>query len=298
MIEKYKKYKDLEKFINNQPISNSEKNYSLVFNNCTGLSESSDGSNLFNDNCFGCLFCSFGILRISFISHFGFDNLNSLAEMSFKKELIKPIKARNNLSNPYRTLEFFTKTAETKNIQPWVAGLMQNTCSNPCRVSMEINAPNESFNRDGRIDVCVITDSFLMAIETKTSLDDALNDERFVDQYAKYMEVIEEHRGKNDYVLLILVGGKETDLLPSTHAECTGKIGNKSNRFYNLVSSHNIKFISANALWALALKYFMFGKDYQVDKILKNVFSNEKCIGLLTSGKIMGFDSQYSILEL
>ncbi len=298
MIYSYKKYKDVEYYIRNVPFNNKDIEYSLIFGNCQGISENSDGINSFNDKCFGCLFCGFGSMKEVFIEHFGIEALLKISDNAFKENMIVPLQAKKLLSNPYRNIEFFTKVSETKNIQPWAAGLLQNICSTPCRIGMEVHAPNELFNRDGRLDVCAITKNHMLVFETKTTLDDALRDERFVEQHAKYAPVIDKYLSREDYLLAIMFGGKESDLLPSTHHLCTSNIGNKAARFYKLINEFSIPFVSAHALWCLAVKYIIQGEEFQADKFFKNVFKDKNCIGLVSAGKMVRNMNEYVIQKI
>lgn len=296
MIYRHKKYKDIEAFILGNPVNNNDIEYSLVFGNCEGISENKNREISFNNKCFGCLFCAFGNMKESFIDLFGHNQLLEIANKGFNGEIVDPVNARLILGNPYRNLECFTKTAETKNIQPWAAGILQSICKKPCRVGMEIQAPNDIFDRDGRLDVCAMTNDFLMVFETKTSLDDALNDERFVEQHAKYSPVISKHLNNNEYFLSIMIGGKETDLLPESHELCSSRVGEKSERFYKLISEYSIPFISANALWLLALSNLLGVEKRSADDFFRSIAEDSRVVGIVTAGKIV-FNGEKFIIE-
>ena len=130
-------------------------------------------------------------------------------------------------------------------------------------------------------------------MESKISLDDALKDERFIEQYHKYTTEIE--KSTSNYIYLTLFGGKETELFPISSSYCSGKIGGKSERFYSIVINNNISFISATALWCLCCKYLVLGNAFAWDVFLKEIFSNPNCIGLLSAGKVMNINGSITI---
>lgn len=140
----------------------------------------------------------------------------------------------------------------------------------------------------------LITD--LLTLESKISLDDALKDERFIEQQAKY--TVEIEKSISDYIYITLFGGKETDLLPTDHKECTSKIGGKSDRFYSMVNDYGIRFISANAIWLMCCKFICEGESYSWDEFLTKVFDDPKCVGLISAGKIIKTTTGYEIANV
>ena len=137
---------------------------------------------------------------------------------------------------------------------------------------------------------------YLLAIETKTTLDDALADERFIEQYEKY--TVEIEKSIQNYTYLTLIGGKESDLLPPDNKYCTGRIGDKTARFYKKIVKNGIKFISANAILCISSKFLCGNDKFACDKILPEIFSDVNCIGLLSCGKIMKDNNKYYIENL
>lgn len=282
MIYKYKKYKSLEDFINNKPKTSCDENYTII-HKCKGLDINNSS---FNDNCFQCLFCLNSQEQIQkFLKYVDDDNyFYELKEKTFNLNPIKSPMTIHGLSHKYKSLDNFTSVDETSNIQPWAAGILYNSCLKPCRIGMEIPVLNYKYDRNGRLDIGVITKNGLIAIESKISLDDALKDERFVEQYVKYTEEIKKYT--NNFIYLTLFGGKETDLYPITNPYCSGLIGNKTKRFYKMIIDNNIKFISATAIWCLYVNNLV-NKDNYCDKILQDIFSDNSCIGLVSAGKII-----------
>ena len=166
-------------------------------------------------------------------------------------------------------------------------------CSKPNRISMEVPVFNMDYDRNGRLDICSMTDTDLLTMESKTSLDDALKNERFIEQRYKY--TVEIEKSVSNYTYLTLFGGKETDLFPISSPYCSGKIGGKAERFYSIVINNKIPFISATALWCLCCRYLVYGDKYAWDAFLKDTFSTPDCIGLLSAGKVIYDNGNISI---
>jgi len=283
MIYKFKKYQNVDNFVSNAPSSNIDKEYTII-NECNGFNIQ---SNSFNERCFGCLFCVWENPEImhKFTEYWGNDFISSYSQKAFQGNPIEPPSAKLLLKNPYKNLEFFTKTKETSNIQPWASGIVNHMCKENNRISMEVPVLNPDYDRNGRLDICSITNTTLLTMESKISLEDALKDERFIEQRYKYISEIE--KSTNNYIYLTLLGGEETDLLPPNSPHCSGKIGKKTERFYSIVTENYIPFISATALWCLCCRYITYGTDYAWDTFLVETFKNPKCIGLLSAGKII-----------
>lgn len=292
MIYKFRKYKDIDSFVKNQPKTEKDEEYTIL-SKCNGFDYQSGN---YTNNCFGCLFCIFDTPAMleKFYEIWGNDFIKEYADKSFTGIPVTLPNAKQRIKNPMKNLEFFTGVDETTNIQPWACGLISHMCAKPNRISMEVPIFNWDYDRNGRLDICSMTDSDLLTIEAKISLDDALKDERFIEQRYKY--TIEIEKSTSNYTYLTLFGGKETDLFPPSSPYCSGKIGGKSERFYSIVIDNHTPFISATALWCLCCKYLTYGNPYAWDKFLKNTFSNPDCIGLLSAGKIMNQNGTISIV--
>ncbi|MBQ2872366.1 hypothetical protein IJE86_11740 [bacterium] len=295
MIFNYSKYKDIDCFVRNIP-SNSNKSFTLI-HKCNGI-DCSTTPPTFTNKCFGCLFCVINneSLRSVFYDFWGSNIVESSANLAFKGEKVSLPSAKQQMQNPNKNLEFFTAKDETSNIQPWATGLLNTICSKENRISMEVPVFHPDYDRNGRLDICSITDEKLIIMESKTTLDDALSDERFVEQHTKYTEVINE--STSDYIYITLIGGKESDLYPTNSPYCSGLIGGKTQRFYDLIINEKIKFISANALWLLSCKYLSLGSSYSWDTFLYDIFSEENTIGLLSAGKVSLINGQVEIVSL
>jgi hypothetical protein len=159
---------------------------------------------------------------------------------------------------------------------------------------LELKIPNKNFERDGRLDVVISNNSKLLILETKTTLYDMLKDERFVEQYHKYQT--ELRKINKDFLYITLIGGRETDLLPQNHDACTSKSGDTAERLYTLMRKNNMRFISANALWAMYLKYISYGHKFSWDSFLYDyVFNDSNTIALLSFGKVVIDENSYTI---
>lgn len=292
MIYKYRKYKDIDSFVKNIPKTKKDEDYTIIFK-CNGFDYQ---SGKFTKKCFGCLFCLLEdpemLKKFNYL--WGADFIKEYADKTFKGTPVVLPNAKLTIKNPIKNLELFTGVDETTNIQPWASGLIYHMCTKPNRISMEVPVFNMDYDRNGRLDICSMTNTDLLAMESKISLDDALKDERFIEQRYKYTIEIEKSTSK--YTYLTLFGGKETDLFPISSPYCSGKIGGKSERFYSIVIENKIPFISAAALWGLCCRYITYGSDYAWDVFLKNTFSDSDCIGLLSAGKVMNSNRKISII--
>ena len=190
MIFEYKKYKDVNSFVLDRPKAKKSERYTII-HKCQGVNLK-DG--IFTDHCFACLFCVLNneeqkaLIEV----HRGKKFIKNVAESAFQGKPIPGMKCIHGLKHPYASLEKFTSVDETSNIQPWAAGLLEAMSSSVSRVSMEIPVFNHDYDRNGRLDIGVITEGLFLAVESKTCLDDALKDERFIEQHVKYTVEIEK----------------------------------------------------------------------------------------------------------
>lgn len=293
MIYKYRKYKDIDAFINNVPKTKRNEDYTILFK-CNGFDYDRKE---FTPKCFGCLFCIFDDESMfeKFNEFWGDDFITKYSKIVFKGTLVQLPLARQSIRNPIKNLEQFTGVDETTNIQPWASGIINHMCTKSNRIGMEVPVFNLDYDRNGRLDICSMTDVELLAMESKISLDDALKDERFIEQHYKYTSEIE--KSINNYTYLTLFGGRESDLYPVNSSYCTGVIGGKSERFYSMIIENKIPFISANALWCLCCKFLSEGSIYAWDNFLNRIFTDNTCIGLLSAGKVINNNGTISIEE-
>lgn len=294
MIYKYKKYKDIEAFVKNKPKSKKKEEYTIC-SECKGI----DFVHMeYTDKCFGCLFCVLedeGMLK-KFKEKWGENFISEYSKKAFTGEIAQLPNAGKILKNPIKNLQDFTGINETKNIQPWAGGILNHVCSKDNRIGMEVPVFNMNYNRNGRLDICSMSEDYLLIMESKISLDEALKDERFIEQQEKY--TVEIEKCVTHYKYLTLFGGRETDLLPASHKQCTGNIGRKTERFYSMVENYGIRFISANAIWCMCCKYLSLGKQYAWDTFLISLFDDINCVGLISAGKILKRGSEYIVQSI
>lgn len=198
----------------------------------------------------------------------------------------------------------YTAKKELEHIALWATIMLKFLASDDeARVGKEIQLANPISPRDNRLDTCCVSKDIILVGETKTDLDSLLQENRYRVQIPSYQKVCEklvsEHNrlyGENKEVLVVLViGGRETDLLPSTHPWCTSVVGGKSLRFYNDIINHNIKFISSNLIWLMALYSLVVGKRLCWDILLPSIFSNQHMLGILSCGQVVQSGSQIRV---
>lgn len=256
-----------------------------------------------HDACFSCMFCVLKDNRsLNSYMESGYlkSELDKIEGNLFNGSIVETIVPNMPLVAEFESFESFTGINETKHISPWAAGILEETSSKDVRIGLEVPVPNPAFDRPGRLDVCAITEDTLLMFEAKISLEDALSDERFISQFDKYKSIIDEavFDKKIPYNLILLIGGKETDLLYPGHPACTSTVGNVSERFYKYLLEYNIRFMSANSLWLLAIGFLRNKEKYSWDKFLSEVFSDKDCVGLITAGKIINNNGQFNIKSI
>ena len=298
MISTTRKYKSVEDFILGKKNYRKEK-FSLVMNVCSAV-EHVNSTFSIDDTCFYCNYCHHGDLKNVYKGKLDEIRSEFKSMMFFKKEMIVLPNSKFFITNPdNKNLYSFTSIEETKRIQLWATSILTNCSSDDIVSSIEIPAPNELFDRSGRIDIGVESFGDFLFIEAKTTLADAMSDERFVEQHAKYIPTIAKYLAPENYTLLILIGGNEQVLHPSGSKYNETDVGNLTKRFYKLIddASNRIPFISAAALWALSLKNIE-DPTFNIVEFLNGVFSNKNIYGLLTSGVVVKIGDRYEISEI
>ena len=297
------KFTKFKNFLENNTLSNSHR---LTCNNITlnALFIKEESLYIDRDKCIGCLLC-FSSQKKWGISHQrtldilkkiipNFDTMSRLINSSdiFNKNIIDlPIYLGNR---KIRSFSEFTSHHETLHISLWGCSVLNFLSSNDTsRIGKEIEILKSNNPRDGRLDICVISGNKIIICESKTNFDYLINENNYRLQVPSYnnecRKLIDEHNAKNKcskvFQIYLLIGGEETDLLPPDHPMCTSIVGKKAKRFYADIIKHNIKFISANALWLMMLRSMVLGKKVCWDLLLDQIFQTNT-IGLLTSGII------------
>lgn len=296
-IPKYSKFKNfLEGNIEN------ERSWPSCDNQDIGALEVDNETVSINLNkCIGCLMC--------FSSHKNLTNLEEdpkiILSKIFPNEIITIIKSKQIfngkiLNFPYfpnrKTNSFkdYTSIKETTHISLWSCSVLNFLSSNPhSKIGKEIEIIKMDNPRDGRLDVCIDNGNDVFVGETKVGLDSLLNENRYRVQIPSYtkecQKFIEEFnkifKTKKVLNLFLIIGGKETDLLPPNHPDCSSRTGNKSKRFYKDLIKFNIKFISADAILLMML-YSLYYKKRLCWDLFFNALFDDNVIGLLTAGLV------------
>jgi len=197
----------------------------------------------------------------------------------------------------YQRFEDFTSSDEVHNLSLWSLSCLKNlSFENDTRLGKELEIIQTNNPRDGRLDVVILSKEELLVLEAKVSLSTLLSEGRFKYQIPAYSKecraVIETHNldtgSKYKFSILLIIGGEETDLYPPNHPDCTsGQVGDISKIFYDSLMGYRIKFISANAMWALASTAEISREKIFWYDFIPMLFREEKTLGLLSGGKVV-----------
>lgn len=221
------------------------------------------------------------------------DNLTDVYDPSFQKSffrghrVILPNFKELSFTNYKIESDFekYTAKNEVRNIALWTLGCLDSfDHMGGISLGKEVEILQDSNPRDGRLDVCVKTKNKVLVIETKTTLRKMLDESRFDIQMINYQCEIDKLSYKNNInsLLLLEIGGKETDLYPLSHDDClTNDVGLITTNFYSSIISKGIKFTSPNALWGLQLL------NSGWDQILFDIFKRKDVLGLLSAGIVV-----------
>ena len=282
----------------------SKKKFSVPVNiECIKKLDSKVG--VVNERCINCMFCLFGCTgnRILIskeihpsemcvdVTRSEIEDLRTILLPSlFRGEFIH-LKSvpYSSLKVKYKNFDSFTAVDETKNIAVWGANAMKYlSLSLEPRLSLEVGVDIATRDRGGRLDISLLNTNENKAFfaETKVSFKKMIDEGRYVSQMLAYeRELASECPVGISYSLFLLIGDKESDLLPSNHPRCSSD-KNKSLFFYDTLRKHKLFFVSANSLLALGLmKMFVSCEKYNLE-MLELLVHSGKYIGLLSSGVI------------
>jgi ferredoxin len=296
LVFTHKNYKDLKNFLSDE-ISQINKSV-LITNeiNCISYDKSLNSIDINQDQCLSCGSCAFGCpgSKINFTAEL--KAIPSCSDFSghSNKELIAIHDRLINLTedvldscnSKYKSFEKFTGVKETTNISLWAGSTARYLFGNDAKIGLEIPLSIGGRDRNGRLDICVLTKSNLIIMEAKTGLKKMVAEGRFVAQILAYDEEISglelEKRNRISSIKLLLIGDNENDLLPQTHEFCTSKVGNLSDTFYKAILTHGIQFISARGLLALAMSK-LISPNNSIDNFFINAFKDQNTVGLLSN---------------
>jgi hypothetical protein len=222
----------------------------------------------------------------------------------FNGELIS-MPVRDGLSLSLNSFDEYTAMNEVHHIALWTTMMLQFLASDEkTQVGKEIQIANPISPRDNRLDTCCRSYDKILVGETKTNLDSLLQENRYRTQIPSYQKVCEKlvqthNRSCNQHKMittLLIIGGRETDLLPPSHPSCSSVVGDQSLRFYNDIISHNIKFISANLIWLMGLCSLVMRRRLCWDLFLPYIFENPNVLGILSGGQVV--KQRRQIIEL
>lgn len=236
--------------------------------------------------CVNCLFCVFGCIGnkiliskkyhpLKFCYDITQEELEGLScEVSklFKGNfIILPKVPLSQISVKYKSFEDFTSVKETENIAVWTANAMKFLSSSmEPRVALEVGLQITQRDRGGRLDVTLLNvkDRYLFVAETKVDFTHMMGEGRYESQMVAYETELSQVSGNIKRAKFLVIGGKESDLLPTNIIGSTS--GPKGKLFYNVLREHDLFFISANALLALGLmKLYVSIKSYSLENLYK-----------------------------
>lgn len=271
------------------------------------------------DRCIACLAClcscrnPFQLSYIEIIDILGgilptFEQFGGInyANNLFKGDLIQ-IPEKEALSLQINSFNQYTAENEVEHIALWVTIMLQFLASdNNAQIGKEIQIANPISPRDNRLDTCCLSYDRILVGETKTSLDSLLQENRYRTQVPSYQDVIEkqiqEHNAlygqHKEAMVLLIIGARETDLLPFGHSHCTSLVGDHSLRFYNDIIKYNIRFISAHLIWAMAVYSLITRKRLCWDLLFSHVFSDQNVLGILSGGQVITRDNQIALEDI
>ena len=300
---KVRKYSYLPDFISDNPRDRIIKSFSVpILVDCIKLEN--DTYKIDDCKCFNCMFCAFGCIGNKVLINSNIHPTDMCAEITgetvskmreelfpklFNGEFIPlPPVSTSHIRVKYKSFEEFTSTNETKHIAVWGANAMKFlSASLEPRVALEVGVDIKNRYRAGRLDISLLNtiDKYLFVAETKVSFEAMMAESRYEAQLLGYESVIETSCDESiKRCKFLLIGGKESDLLPHSNPSSTG--GVKSDLFYDVLRERGFFFISANALLALGLmKMYVSNALYNLENLYQLII-NAEFVGLLSAGAI------------
>jgi NAD-dependent dihydropyrimidine dehydrogenase PreA subunit len=292
----HKIYKNLQGFLSKHDSSKSKDDVITDEINCISYDGNSNSLKIDHDKCISCGSCAFSCPggKINFSSELKaipscstFKGHSKSEIINIKEKIINFTEDTLESSNlNYKSFEKYTGIKETKNISLWGGNTARYLFGDNVKIGLEIPLSIGGRDRNGRLDICILTKDTLVVMEAKISLKKLLAEGRYEAQILAYDEELNELNLKKNYNLksikLLLIGEDEKDLLPFDHALCSSKVGNLSQLFYNSILSHDIKFISARGLLSLAMSKFI-DTNSTADKVFLDLFMESNTVGLLSN---------------
>jgi len=292
----HKTYKNLSKFLNGNDAGKDKDELLSNEINCISYSKKFNSISINQDQCITCGSCAFSCPGglINFTDELKADSSCSEYKERSKNELISIQNqlinfSGNNLdslNSRFKSFEKYTGIKETTNISVWSGNVAKYIFGDNARVGLEIPLTIGGRDRNGRLDVCVLSSGALIVMEAKIGLKKLMAEGRYEAQILAYEEELSGLKLKEDYsvdpIKLLLVGDDEKDMLPQDHDLCSSKVGNLSNLFYKSILTHRIQFISARGLLAFAMSKLISPKK-KVDRIFIETFRDLNTVGVLSN---------------
>lgn len=302
---KTNKFNYIKDFIENKPMN--QKSHMIA--HTIGCIDSRNNSiNINEDKCINCMFCVFSCPGNYIKINENYSLEPECSECQLKKCEAKDLSKETLIDLPkiktlnpetkFKNFEDFTRIDEVKNISIWGAKVLEflSNEDNP-RVALEVGMNITNRNRGGRLDICTTNNDKIVVAEAKVSFQKMVEEDRYVSQMIAYNEELASILMNDNFYTFLLIGGSETDLLPSSHPKCTSNLGNRSKIFYKKLIKHNIHFVSANSLLNLGLMKLKYGDSYSLDFITKLLFS-KNVVGILSSGIVKNLNGNAVIENL
>lgn len=294
------KYSYINDFFNDN--RGNKKKFSVPVNiEC--IKKCNDKVGVVNERCINCMYCLFGCIgnRILIsteihptemcvdVTREEIESLkNTFLPTLFKGTFIKLNSVPySSIKVRYKNFDSFTSVDETKNIAVWAANAMKYLSNSlEPRLSLEVGVNIVTRDRGGRLDISLLNtlEKKAFIAETKVSFKKMIDEGRYESQMLAYHNELEkECPNDTTFNLFLLIGDKESDLLPPEHP-CNTADKNKSRLFYDTLKKRGIFFVSANSLLALGLmKLFVSCEQYNLE-MLEKLIQSKKYLGLLSSG--------------
>lgn len=296
LIFTHKTYKNLSKFLDSNDAGKDKDELLSNEIDCISYSKKLNTVSINQDQCITCGSCVFscpgGLINFTdelkaYSSCSGYKGRSRKELINIQDNLIN-FSGNNldSLNSRYKSFEKFTGVKETTNISVWSGNVAKYVFGNQARIGLEIPLTIDGRDRNGRLDVCVLTKDALIVMEAKIGLKKLMAEGRYEAQILAYEEELSGLKLKENFAVesikLLLVGDDEKDLLPQDHDLCTSKVGNLSGLFYKSILTHRIQFISARGLLAFAMSK-LISPEKNVDRFFIDTFIDPNTVGVLSN---------------
>jgi hypothetical protein len=195
-----------------------------------------------------------------------------------------------NIDTTYKNFEDYTSVSEENHLSRWACVVLKFLSSAESRIGKEIQLLEENNLRDGRLDVCAITDNKLLILEAKVGIQAALEDNRFRYRIPSYFsesaKIIKASNNPVEHMIVLLVGGSELSLFPPGHSDHQASAYQLGSSFLTRCLDSDVRIITANFLWCCLMKSLVTGSLITWDKDLWGELSKPDTLGLTSAGRL------------